>query len=82
MSLMSRRRKPVVKKRQGGQHRLPHPWEASEKGSPFHNANIPTDRERLGFAPLRQPCKTLADMTRVERAAIEREYGAKIISTP
>ena len=63
---------------------MPHPWEATEARhagrNRFRNADIPTDRERLGFEPIRRPCKTLADMTSEERAAIEAEYGAKIVS--
>lgn len=35
------------------------------------------DHERLGFPPLK--CRTLADMTKKEIRAIEREYGAKVL---
>ncbi len=77
---MTRRKPKATGRRKQGQHRQPHPWEATEerhqRRNKFRNADIPQDRQRLGLGTL--AVKTLADMTPEERAAIEREYGAKI----
>jgi hypothetical protein len=75
--LAKRKSKPTGKLKQG-QHRSTHPWEAGWNGhSPFGNNDVLPDSQRLGLGT--RPCKTLADMTPEERAAIEAEYGAKIV---
>jgi len=71
---MTSRRKPRTKY---GRHRSTHPWEFWWTGASGNGRVLP-DRERFGLGD-GVGCRTLADMTPEEIAAIEREYGAKVI---
>lgn len=73
-----RPRRPPTDRKQG-QHASTHPWKAAWNGySPYVTGDVLPDRERYGLGPGRA-CRTLADMTPDEIAAIEREYGAKVL---
>jgi len=52
-------------------------WSAPRgRGAPYRGVKVP-DSYDIPFTP--PPCRTLADMTPAEIAALEAQYGAKVV---
>jgi hypothetical protein len=62
-----------------GEHRFFHQWSAPRSRAASFKGRVPPDREKLRLKFPGPPCRTLADMTEAEIAALEREYGCPVV---